>query len=142
MKSPFECWMGLKYRHCRTRLRQCNQSLPVSAIAMVIFTSPKKLSDSEPVTKVPHPMDILTTRAGGVLAIEFNRPQKKNAITALMYGALADALVAAREEPAIRAVIIVGQRDVFTAGNDLQDFMHHPPSGGDSPVSRFLREIS
>jgi enoyl-CoA hydratase/carnithine racemase len=53
-------------------------------------------------------MDILTTREDGVATIEFNRPQKKNAITAEMYAALADALTAAREEPAIRAVMIVG----------------------------------
>src|SRR6202453_1262287 len=87
-------------------------------------------------------MDILTTREGGILTIELNRPQKKNAITADMYGGLADALIEAREAPEIRAVMIVGKRDVFTAGNDLQDFMDHPPSSDDSPVFRFLREIS
>lgn len=87
-------------------------------------------------------MDILITREGGVLTIELNRPQKKNAITADMYGALADGLIEAREAPEIRAVMIVGKRDVFTAGNDLQDFMHHPPRADDSPVFRFLKEIS
>ena len=87
-------------------------------------------------------MDILTTREGGVLTIELNRPQKKNAITADMYGALATALIEAREAPAVRAVMIVGKRDVFTAGNDLQDFMDHPPSSDNSPVFRFLRQIS
>src|SRR6202046_3931376 len=87
-------------------------------------------------------MDILTTREGGVLSIELNRPQKKNAITAEMYGGLADALIEAREAPEIRAVMIVGKRDVFTAGNDLQDFMHHPPRADDSPVFLFLKEIS
>jgi enoyl-CoA hydratase/carnithine racemase len=76
------------------------------------------------------------------MTIELNRPQKKNAITADMYGALAAALIEAREAPEIRAVMIVGKRDVFTAGNDLQDFMDHPPSSDDSPVFRFLREIS
>jgi len=87
-------------------------------------------------------MDILTTREGGILTIELNRPQKKNAITADMYSALAGALIEAREAPEIRAVMIVGKRDVFTAGNDLQDFMHHPPRADDSPVFRFLKEIS
>ena len=71
-----------------------------------------------------------------------NRPQKKNAITADMYGALVAALIEAREAPEIRAVMIVGKRDVFTAGNDLQDFMHHPPHADDSPVFLFLKEIS
>jgi enoyl-CoA hydratase/carnithine racemase len=87
-------------------------------------------------------MDILTTHTDGVLTIEFNRPHKKNAITAEMYGALADALIAARGDRAIRAVMIVGNRNVFTAGNDLKDFMDHPPRGDDSPVFRFLKEIS
>jgi enoyl-CoA hydratase/carnithine racemase len=87
-------------------------------------------------------MDILTTREGGIFTIELNRPQKKNAITADMYGALTAALIEAGEAPAVRAVMIVGKRDVFTAGNDLQDFMDHPPSSDDSPVFRFLREIS
>jgi enoyl-CoA hydratase/carnithine racemase len=87
-------------------------------------------------------MDILTTRENGVLTIEFNRPQKKNAITTEMYTALADALVAAREEPCIRAVLIFGKPEVFTAGNDLQDFIKHPPTDDDSPVMRFLKEIS
>jgi enoyl-CoA hydratase/carnithine racemase len=87
-------------------------------------------------------MDILTTQKDGVLTIEFNRPQKKNAITAEMYATLAEALFAAREDAAVRAVMITGNRDVFTAGNDLQDFMNHPPSDDDSPVFRFLREIS
>jgi enoyl-CoA hydratase/carnithine racemase len=87
-------------------------------------------------------MDILTTHEGGILTIELNRPQKKNAITADMYGALTAALIEAGETPAVRAVMIVGKRDVFTAGNDLQDFIDHPPSSHDSPVFRFLREIS
>ena len=87
-------------------------------------------------------MDILTTEDGGVQTIQFNRPQKKNAITAHMYAALADALVRARETSSVRAVLILGGVDVFTAGNDLQDFMNSPPGDGDSPVFRFLKEIS
>jgi enoyl-CoA hydratase/carnithine racemase len=87
-------------------------------------------------------MDILTTREGGILTIELNRPQKKNAITAEMYGGLAGALIEAREATEIRVVMIIGKREVFTAGNDLQDFMHHPPRADDSPVFLFLREIS
>jgi enoyl-CoA hydratase/carnithine racemase len=87
-------------------------------------------------------MDILITREAGVMTIELNRPQKKNAITADMYGALAGALIEAREMPEIRAVMLVGKRDIFTAGNDLQDFIDHPPAIDDSPVFRFLRELS
>ena len=87
-------------------------------------------------------MDVLITREAGVLTIELNRPAKKNAITADMYGALADALIEARESREIRAVILTGQSDIFTAGNDLQDFIDHPPERDDSPVFRFLKELS
>ena len=38
-------------------------------------------------------MDILTTKANGILTIEFNRPERKNAITGAMYQTMADALL-------------------------------------------------
>ncbi|MBL8385021.1 MAG: enoyl-CoA hydratase [Burkholderiales bacterium] len=86
--------------------------------------------------------DIATSRDGGVLCIAFNRPAKKNAITGAMYQALADALKAADADAGVRAVLFEGGADIFTAGNDLEDFMHHPPSGNDSPVFQFLYNLS
>ena len=38
-------------------------------------------------------MDILTTTANGILTLEFNRPERKNAITGAMYATMADALL-------------------------------------------------
>ena len=61
-------------------------------------------------------------RAGAVLVITINRPDKKNALTNAMYGALSDALASARTDDAIRCVMITGAGDVFTAGNDIGDF--------------------
>jgi enoyl-CoA hydratase/carnithine racemase len=87
-------------------------------------------------------MDILITKNNGILALEFNRPDKKNAITSVMYQAMADALTEADADNAIRAILICGKPQIFTAGNDLEDFMRNPPSGGDSPVFQFLRQIS
>lgn len=87
-------------------------------------------------------MDIAVRQDGPVLELQFNRPEKKNAISAAMYAELADALEAAAGNPAIRAIVFLGHAQVFTAGNDLEDFMHHPPSGNDSPVFRFLRALS
>lgn len=87
-------------------------------------------------------MDILTTSAARVSRIEFNRPHKKNAITAAMYQALANALRAADEDPSVRAIVLCGKPEIFTAGNDLEDFRSHPPSGVDSPVFHFLHAIS
>ena len=87
-------------------------------------------------------MEILVNKEAGVLRITINRPQKKNSITSAMYQTMADALNGARADSEVRAVLITGQPDMFTAGNDLGDFMNHPPSGGDSPVLRFLDAIS
>lgn len=86
--------------------------------------------------------DILTERANGVLTIRLNRPEKKNAITAAMYQAMADALADAERDPAVRAILIRGHDGVFSAGNDLADFMQQPPSGPDAPVFQFLHRIS
>jgi enoyl-CoA hydratase/carnithine racemase len=87
-------------------------------------------------------MDILTRVEHDVLTITFDRPAKKNAITAAMYQTLADALRAGENDPAVRAVLIAGQPAIFTAGNDLEDFMKSPPHTDDSPVFRFLQIIS
>ncbi len=87
-------------------------------------------------------MDIETHVDHHVMSIQFNRPQKKNAITADMYQALADAFAAAESAPGVRAVLITGSPEIFTAGNDLEDFMNKPPQGADSPVFRFLYAIS
>lgn len=87
-------------------------------------------------------MDIQSTIEDGIQTIAFNRPARKNAITAAMYRALADALHAGEADVSVRAILIVGQPEVFTAGNDLGDFMKAPPQEDDSPVFQFLAAIS
>jgi enoyl-CoA hydratase/carnithine racemase len=74
--------------------------------------------------------------AGRVARIQFDRPEKKNAITAEMYAQLADALTAAREDPNVRAILLHGSADCFTAGNDVNDFLERPPHGEGSPTWR------
>ena len=90
-------------------------------------------------------MSIKTATFNGVATIEIARPEKKNALTVAMYQAMTDALVAAREVAAVRAVLITGQPGVFTSGNDIQDFMTRAPGQGsdamDSPVFRFMRAL-
>lgn len=65
---------------------------------------------------------ILISREAGVLELRFNRPEKKNAITNAMYGALADAIFAAADEADVRAILFAANGDFFTAGNDIADF--------------------
>ena len=87
-------------------------------------------------------MSIDVNIAESIMTIRFDRAEKKNAITAAMYQIMAEALLAAEAEAAVRVVLFEGSPTIFTAGNDLEDFMKNPPSGGESPVFRFLHAIS
>lgn len=86
-------------------------------------------------------MSIKTATLNGVATIEIARPEKKNALTMAMYQAMADALLSAQADNAVRAVLLTGQPGVFTSGNDLEDFMQRPPQGPDSPVFAFMRAL-
>lgn len=57
-----------------------------------------------------------------VLCLEFEQPERKNAITQGMYTALADALLEADAAPDVRAILLQGSAEVFTSGNDIGDF--------------------
>ena len=86
--------------------------------------------------------DILVHTEAGVCTLTFNRPDKKNSITAAMYGALADALQAAQHDAGVRCVVFQGNEAIFSAGNDIADFLNNPPATTESPVFRFLRGIA
>jgi len=85
-------------------------------------------------------MSIKTALDNHVATVEIDRPQKKNAITGEMYLALAQAVRDANADPTVRAVLITGQPGVFTAGNDLEDFMRNP-QGGELPSVTFMRAL-
>ena len=87
-------------------------------------------------------MDVLITKERHILTLQFNRPAKKNAITSAMYQLMADALKEAESDTDIRVILFIGSPQIFTAGNDLEDFMHQPPTTPDSPVHQFLWQIS
>ena len=86
--------------------------------------------------------DILTHIDAGVMTITFNRLDKKNSITSTMYAAMADAVAQAAADPAVRVVLFQGHESIFSAGNDIGDFLNQPPSTQESPVFRFLRGIA
>ena len=86
--------------------------------------------------------DILSHTEAGVMTLTINRVDKKNSITAAMYAALADALAAAEHDAAVKAVVIQGHETIFSAGNDIADFLKTPPTTQDTPVFRFLYGIS
>ena len=87
---------------------------------------------------------VKTDLDAGILTITFARPDKKNALTNAMYGALADALERAETDPAIRVVLFQGDGDSFTAGNDLGDFSAQAQGKqeGERHVFRFLKALA
>jgi enoyl-CoA hydratase/carnithine racemase len=85
--------------------------------------------------------EILTDVTAGVMTITLNRVEKKNSLTAAMYSTLADALKQAQADAAVRAVVIQGHESIFSAGNDIGDFLNKPPSTQDSPVFQFMRAL-
>ncbi len=88
-----------------------------------------------------HHPNILVSQQGHVLIIEISRREKMNSLTSEMYRAFSDALIHAREHRHVRAVLIRGQDDLFTAGNDLADFLHRKP-GESSAAIPFLHLLA
>jgi enoyl-CoA hydratase/carnithine racemase len=92
----------------------------------------------------PH---VVVSQSGGVLTLSLNRPEKKNALSDEMYGALADAMAAAEADPAVKVMLIRGEGGSFTVGNDLADFAKANAEGNasindDQNVGRFLKALA
>lgn len=85
--------------------------------------------------------DISISKDQGVLALGLNRPSKLNAITRDMYATLAREINGANSDEEIGSVLIYGEGEDFTSGNDVNDFLEHPPTGDDSPVWHFLTAL-
>ena len=81
---------------------------------------------------------ILNNLDAGILKIELNRPQKRNALTLAMDTEFAELLNTAQTKPEIRVVLVSATGDNYSAGNDLQDFLDHPPGSGDSPQKQLI----
>jgi enoyl-CoA hydratase/carnithine racemase len=86
--------------------------------------------------------EVQIARENGVLTITIDRPERKNALTPAMYEAMNAALASAHEDASVRVVLLRGAGGIFTAGNDIEDFLKSPPAGTDSPVMRFLDAIA
>ncbi len=85
---------------------------------------------------------VLVTHTEGFCEVRFNRPEKRNAITFLMYEQLTRALAAAQADDTVRAVLLSGEGASFSAGNDLQDFLSGPPLNDAHPAMQFLRTLA
>jgi enoyl-CoA hydratase/carnithine racemase len=79
--------------------------------------------------------------AGQVARVRFDRPAKKNAITAAMYLQLADALAAADHDPGVRAILLHGSPDCFTSGTDIAELLHPGAAEAGSPAARLFEVL-
>ena len=92
--------------------------------------------------------DILVHTEAGVRTITLNRVDKKNSITQAMYSTMAEALTSAATDAAVRVVVLQGDATVFSAGNDIGDFLARSQGGADeglpqhSPVFQFLHALA
>jgi 2-(1,2-epoxy-1,2-dihydrophenyl)acetyl-CoA isomerase len=74
---------------------------------------------------------VLVDMRTGYRIVTLNRPQRLNAFTEGMHGALAAALAQAEADPACRALLLTGAGRGFCAGQDLTDRLAKP---GDTPA--------
>ena len=85
---------------------------------------------------------VVLTRTDRVLEIRLNRPEKKNALTRVMYDAMADAFAQVDADPTLRVALLTGTGDSFTSGNDIADFQARAAGGGEGSASRFLPALA
>jgi enoyl-CoA hydratase/carnithine racemase len=85
-------------------------------------------------------------REGAVCSVTLARPEKKNALTGAMYERLVAAFAEASREADVGALLIAGSQGVFTAGNDIGDFlaaaMQASGAGWESAGTRFIRALA
>lgn len=65
---------------------------------------------------------ILLEKVGRVARLTLNNPDKRNAMNYAMVDALIAALREANADPEVRAVVVAGAGDHFSAGGDLKEF--------------------
>jgi enoyl-CoA hydratase/carnithine racemase len=81
---------------------------------------------------------------GAVRTIRMNRPEKKNALTGVMYDAMAEAIETSGSNAGVGSILIMGVPGAFSAGNDLGDFMKAAMGGQGlgNAVIRFLYALA
>jgi enoyl-CoA hydratase/carnithine racemase len=89
---------------------------------------------------------IETRRDGAVLVVTMARPEKKNALTGAMYERMIAAFDEASGDDGLGALLIEGSGGVFSAGNDIADFLAVALQPGaemkDAPPVRFIAALA
>jgi len=85
---------------------------------------------------------ILSHCDGGVQILHIHRPDKKNALTGAMYRALADGIRHADSDAAVHVILLRGEDDCFTSGNDVNDFVGSEDRSSERPGVLFMKAIA
>jgi enoyl-CoA hydratase/carnithine racemase len=89
-----------------------------------------------------HTPNVRIEQTGAVLCVTFDRPEKKNALTGAMYMAATQALRQADRDPSIGAVVLAGAGGIFTAGNDIADFLDKAAAPQEFPAFTFIKTLA
>ncbi|MFM2482175.1 enoyl-CoA hydratase/isomerase family protein [Celerinatantimonas sp. YJH-8] len=84
---------------------------------------------------------IHTELNSGILAVTFNRPQECNSFNCDMFRRLRDRLKSAERNPDIRVIVVTGEGEHFSLGQDLND-MSHSILNNRHPAITFMREFA
>lgn len=86
---------------------------------------------------------VQVTSEAGIMHIQLNRPERKNALSLAMYQKLGDSIRTGGESAEVRAILISGAEGSFTSGNDLGDFAKHKGSldPKDNPTTKFMQAL-
>lgn len=68
---------------------------------------------------------LIHTVKGSVATITLNRPDRYNALNGQMVEELLEAVLACHEDRAVRAVVLTGAGQAFSAGGDVREFIEH-----------------
>lgn len=75
--------------------------------------------------------DLLAELSDGILTLTMNRPERKNALSRPMLGAMADLLAQAELDPDVRVIVLTGAGGAFCAGGDVKAMAEgRGPDGG------------
>ncbi len=81
--------------------------------------------------------DLLAQRMGPVLTLTINRPERRNAMTWEVIGALREQVARAKDDHEVRVVVLAGAGDqAFCAGADLSGMVPHDPGGDTDHYAR------
>jgi enoyl-CoA hydratase/carnithine racemase len=82
------------------------------------------------------------SRDGEVSCVTLSRLEKKNALTGEMYKTLTAAFTQAGRDETVGALLLRGKEGVFTAGNDIGDFIAAASGGETSPGTTFIHTLA